>query len=286
MMKVFRRSRSTIGYAGGGLAMAVLAAAGLWAYFLAPASAPDQLEYIPKLAAIPAQTDGNRGLVGTAAAATPPASGSYDFTSETVGGEPSTFLAVVGNWLIGVDGDKKVLVVDGRKWKEGQPSAGLADKARAIYGERYAEFLDQVTAYAYYPYAVAKGIDDFRGGEVTMRFKAIDGRIDQGAGILFNLKPNGDYLTVRANALENNLVLWQFVRGKRSSVAWVRNTPTASRQWHELKLVVKGAHVETWLDGKLTLTHDLPAPVSGKVGVWSKVDSVVYFNDYTVKPVD
>ena len=53
------------------------------------------------------------------------------------------------------------------------------------------------------------GIDDFREGEISMRFKPLEGRIDQGAGILFNLKPNGDYLTVRANALENNLVLWQ-----------------------------------------------------------------------------
>ena len=59
--------------------------------------------------------------------------------------------------------------------------------------QRYAEFLDNVQAYAYFPYAVAKGIDDFRGGEISFRFKPVAGRIDQGAGILFNLKPNGDY---------------------------------------------------------------------------------------------
>ena len=140
----------------------------------------------------------------------------FDFSAETVGAEPTTFAAIVGNWVIVADGDKRVMAVDGRKWKEGQPSAGLADKARTIYGERYAEFLDSVQAYAYYPYAVAKGVDDFRNGDIAVRFKPIEGRIDQGAGILFNLKPNGDYLTVRANALENNLVLWQFVRGKRS----------------------------------------------------------------------
>ena len=60
-----------------------------------------------------------------------------------------------------------------------------------------------------------------------VRFEGISGRIDQGAGILFNLKPNGDYLTIRANPLENNLVLWKFEKGKRSSVKWIRNTPTA-----------------------------------------------------------
>jgi len=53
---------------------------------------------------------------------------------------------------------------------------------------------------------------------------------------LFNLKPNGDYLTVRANCLENNLVLWKFEKGKRSAVKWVRNTPTATNQWHDLKV--------------------------------------------------
>jgi hypothetical protein len=115
-----------------------------------------------------------------------------------------------------------------------------------------------------------------------VRFKPLEGRIDQGAGILFNLKPNGDYLTVRANALENNLVLWQFVRGNRSSVKWVRNTPTATRQWHDLKLIVRGKSIEAYLDGKPTLTHELAAPVSGKIGLWSKADSFVYFDNYTV----
>jgi hypothetical protein len=79
-------------------------------------------------------------------------------------------------------------------------------RARSI-GDRYAEFLDRVQAYAYFPYTVAKDVADFRNGEISVRFEGISGRIDQGAGILFNLKTNGDYLTVRANPLENNLVL-------------------------------------------------------------------------------
>ncbi|MGE5780876.1 MAG: hypothetical protein ACM30D_16440, partial [Hyphomicrobiales bacterium] len=133
-----------------------------------------------------------------------------DFSVETVGAEPKSFVSVVGVWRIESDGDNKVLVVDGRQWKEGQTAAGIADKARALYGDRYAEFLDRVQAYAYFPYVVAKDVTDFRDGKISVRFEGISGRIDQGAGILFNLKPNGDYLTVRANPLENNLVLWKF----------------------------------------------------------------------------
>src|SRR4030081_3765455 len=128
-----------------------------------------------------------------------------DFSTETVGAEPTSLVSVVGIWRIESEGGKKVLAVDGRQWKEGQSSAGIADKARALYGERYAEFLDRVQAYAYFPYTVAKDVQDFRNGEIAVRFEGISGRIDQGAGLLFNLKPNGDYLTVPANSLENNL---------------------------------------------------------------------------------
>ena len=210
----------------------------------------------------------------------------FDFSDETVGAEPKSFVSVVGVWRIEAEGNNKVLAVDGRQWKEGQTAAGVADKARALYGDRYAEFLDRVQAYAYFPYAVAKDVADFGNGEMSVRFEGISGRIDQGAGLLFNLKPNGDYLTIRANPLENNLVLWKFEKGKRSSVKWIRNTPTATRQWHDLKVRIAGAKVEGYLNGKLQLEHVLPEPVSGRVGLWSKADSHVYFDDFTVTPAD
>jgi hypothetical protein len=209
-----------------------------------------------------------------------------DLSNETIGAEPKSFLSVVGVWRIEAENGKNVLTVDGRQWKEGQSSAGLADKARALYGERYAEFLDRVQAYAYFPYAVFKDVQDFRNGEIIARFEGLSGRIDQGAGILFNLKPNGDYLTIRANCLENNLVLWKFEKGKRSSVKWVRNTPTATRQWHELKVRIAGTKVEGYLDGKLYLEHTLPEPVSGRIGLWSKADSHMYFADFAATPGD
>jgi hypothetical protein len=209
-----------------------------------------------------------------------------DFSKETVGAEPKSLVPVVGVWRIENEGGKNVLAVDGRQWKEGQSSAGIADKARALYGERYAEFLDRVQAYAYYPYSVAKDVQDFKNGEMTVRFEGLSGRIDQGAGILFNLQPNGDYLTVRANCLENNLVLWKFEKGKRSSVKWVRNTPTPSRQWHELKVRINGTKVEGYLDGKLYLEHTLPQAVSGRIGLWSKADSYMHLADFAVAQAD
>jgi hypothetical protein len=251
-----------------------------------PASAPDQLEYLSTAnqpatlefaatvyAGNPGSSEENASTTGTK---------TYDFSSETIGAQPRTFAPAVGNWIIGTDADNTVLVVDGRKWKQGTASAGLADKARALYGNRYAEFLDNVTAYAYYPFAVADGLENFSNGEITVRFKAIAGRIDQGAGILFDLKTNGDYYALRANPLENNLVLWRFKQGKRSSVNWVRNVNTPSRKWHTLRLTVEGTQIKGYVNGKQYLSEPLPAQVSGKVGLWTKADSVVYFDDFQV----
>src|SRR5215210_5635364 len=225
------------------------------------------------------------GLVGLMMPAVAQQTAAVDFSAETVGAEPKSFLSVVGVWRMEKEGEKTVLSVDGRQWKEGQSASRIADKARALYGERYAEFLDRVQAYAYYPYAVFKDVSDFKDGEISVRFEGLSGRIDQGAGILFNLKPNGDYLAIRANCLEENLVLWKFEKGKRSSVKWIRNTPTPSRQWHELKLrVLAGTKVEGYLDGKLYLEHTLPQPISGRVGLWSKADSRMYFDEFRVTP--
>jgi hypothetical protein len=78
-------------------------------------------------------------------------------------------------------------------------------------------------------------------------------------------------------------VLWTFNKGvrrfvKRGTEEWPLNT----RQWYTMKVVVKGTKVEGYLNDRLLLQHTLAEPVSGKVGVWSKTDSVSYFDEFTV----
>lgn len=58
-----------------------------------------------------------------------------------------------------------------------------------------------------------------------------------------------------------HLVLWKFEKGKRTSVKWVRNTPTATKQWHDLKNRINGTKLEGYLDGKLYLEDTLAQPV-------------------------
>ncbi len=207
-----------------------------------------------------------------------------DVAQEKVGAEPSHFVSVVGNWAVAADQGKNILMVDGRQWKRGQPAGGLADKARLIYGAKHEEFIDNVKAFAYFPYAVAQGVNDFQNGEISMRFKLMDGALDQCAGILFNLKNNGDYLTVRFNSKEDNLVLWTFKQGKRSFVKkGAEDMPLIMKEWYTMKIVVQGTKLEGYLNGKKLLDYTLAEPVTGKVGVWSKTDSVTYFDDFVVK---
>jgi len=207
-----------------------------------------------------------------------------DLSHEKVGRESAKFLPVVGNWSIVDDGGKKVLGVDGRQWLRGQPANSLAHTARAIYGSRHEEFIDNVKAFAYFPYAVAKDVNDFHDGEISIRFKLVAGQLDQCAGILFNLKSNGDYLTVRFNAKEDNVVLWTFNKGKRKFVKkGSENVPLQMNTWHTLQISVHGTNLQGSLDGKHLLDFTLAEPVSGRIGVWSKTDSVSYFDDYTVK---
>ena len=206
-----------------------------------------------------------------------------DLSQEKAGREPAKFLAVVGNWSIVEDDGRKVLAVDGRKWLRGQPAGGLAEKARAIYGSRNEEFIDNVKAWAYFPYAVAKDIPEFTDGEISIRFKIVAGQLDECAGILFNLKPNGDYLTVRFNGMEDNVVLWTFNKGTRKFVKrGSPNVPLAKNQWHTLQISVHGTNLQASLNGQHLLDFTLAEPVSGRVGVWSKTDSVSYFDDYAV----
>ncbi|MGE0886692.1 MAG: family 16 glycoside hydrolase [Blastocatellales bacterium] len=205
---------------------------------------------------------------------------------DKIGGESSKFLSIVGDWSVVDDGGKKVYAVDGRQWLRGNPSRGLAEKARAIYGSKHEEFIDNVKAFAYFPISVAREIDNFQNGEISVKFKMIAGQLDKCSGILFNVKPNGDYLAVRFNGKEDNLVLWTFNQGKRKFVKrGTENVPLELNKWYEIKIAVHGTQLEGYLNGQKLLDYTLAEPVSGKVGLWSKTDSVSYFDDFTVIPM-
>ncbi|MEO8621082.1 MAG: hypothetical protein ABI625_08445 [bacterium] len=222
-------------------------------------------------------------LTSLAAVAAAQAPKGITFERETPGREPKSFVPMVGSWVVTKEAGHNVLFIDGRVWKRGQPAGGLADKARALYGARNEEFIESIKAFAYFPIAVARDIDDFKDGEISVRFQMIGGSLDRCAGILFNVKPNGDYLAVRFNGTEDNLVLWTFNGGVRKFVKRAPETvPLELGTWHTIKIGVQGTQLKGYLDGKLLLEHTLAEPVAGKVGVWSKTDSMTEFDDFIV----
>lgn len=196
-----------------------------------------------------------------AQSAAPDANRHVAFANETVGREPKTFAPMVGSWVVAKDAGKKVLFIDGRVWKRGQAAGGLADKARELYGARNEEFIESVKAFAYYPIAVYKGIDNFENGDISVRFQMVGGTLDRCAGILFNVKPNGDYLTVRYNGTEDNVVLWTFNKGVRKFVKRAPDlVPLELGTWHTLKISVHGTLLQAYLDGKFMSDFTLTEP--------------------------
>jgi hypothetical protein len=210
----------------------------------------------------------------------------FNFNKEIFGADANGFSSFVGKWHIDKDKDNIVYAVDGRKWEKGLVSTGIVSKAKGLYGERYAEFLDNLEAYKYFPLTICKKIKNFTNGKMTVRFKGISGRIDQAAGIAFNIKQNGDYLVVRANPLENNLVLFKMERGRRKAVRWVRNARAITKKWYELKVVIKGKNIKGFLNDKLYIDYNWKENINGKIGLWSKADSYVFFDDFEINRLE
>ena len=119
--------------------------------------------------------------------------------------------------------------------------------------------------------------------EVSMKFKPIAGREDASGGIVFRFT-DGKYYVVRANALEDNLRLYSYDGGRRQLATASVKAP-ALGQWHTVRLVAVGDHMQAWLDGKLYLDHRDARFKSGRVGLWTKADSVTAFDDLHVRGV-
>jgi len=234
-----------------------------------------------------------------------------DLSKEVVGRPPATFEPIVGTWVVAQDGADKVIMVDGRPWvaSKDNPTKLLIESARRLYGTSNEELMDNAKQFAYFPVAVLRGLDNFTNGTITMKFKTVAGDADRASGILFNVKPNGDWLAVRYNDTENNVALWEFHNGMRRNMRFNRDKKFMLDRaaWHELKLTIDGADLKTWLDGDIAMEYTLgsmpgpgrnnappnpdliPAnnpvlrpPVAGKVGLWAKTDSTSYFKDYVV----
>ena len=176
----------------------------------------------------------------------------------------------------------------------GQGSQGnwnvVADAAAPSLPNVLAQLSDDATNYRF-PLAIVEKTN-YRNLVLTVRFKAISGKRDQGAGLVWRFRDANNYYIVRANALENNVVLYKVQDGKRISLA-PKGTPektygvktrVAGNTWNKLGVEVKGTQFTVSLNGqKLFQVEDNTFANAGKIGLWTKADSVIYFDDLTAE---
>jgi len=119
--------------------------------------------------------------------------------------------------------------------------------------------------------------------DVTMRFKPISGREDASGGIVFRFA-EGRYYLIRANALEDNFRFYYYDRS-RSMLSSARVRAPALGQWHTVRAVAVGDRVQGWLDGTLLLDYRDQRFKAGRVGLWTKADSITAFDQFSIRGI-
>ena len=135
-----------------------------------------------------------------------------------------------------------------------------------------------------FPLAVLDGFEA-KDVEVSVRFKPVAGKIDQAAGLIVRVQNADNYYIARANALENNVRLYKLVDGRRQQFAGV-DVPVPNGRWQTLTLRVKGETFAVALDGReLFQITDGTISGAGRVGVWTKADSLTHFDNLVVRRI-
>jgi hypothetical protein len=190
-----------------------------------------------------------------------------DFSADTAGQPPNGFvfghtakMGAPGQWIVQEEGGNKVLAqTDPDATRSRFPVAVLAD-------------------------VTAADVD------VSVRFRPISGRIDQAAGLVWRYQNEDNYYIVRANALENNVVLYKVEKGRRTDLpvkgegrTYGKKADVPRGQWSTLRVVAKGPLFEVYFnDSKLYDVEDTTFTQPGRVGLWTKADSVTQFDDLSV----
>jgi hypothetical protein len=190
-----------------------------------------------------------------------------DFNQDAVDQPPKGFefghtagVGKPGKWIVQADGTNNVLAqTDADSTRSRFPVAVMAD-------------------------VTAADVD------LSVRFKPISGRVDQAAGLVWRYQNQDNYYIVRANALEDNVVLYKVEGGKRTDLplkgegrTYGKKSEVPLGQWSTLRIVASGRLFEVYLNGtKLYEVEDATFAQPGKVGVWTKADSITQFDDLSV----
>lgn len=167
--------------------------------------------------------------------------------------------AIVGHWDVVREAGEDVVIADATKWKT-EPAA------------------------VPFPVAAVRGVENFSEGELSVRFKLVGGESDQIAGLVFGMTPGAKrYYYVRYNTKDGNIALWEFEGDRKRIVEGSDHLQLPLNEWHEIRVAVRGTTVTGSVNGRLHLEHTLPRPVSGRVGFYTKRDSITAFKNFSLK---
>lgn len=209
-------------------------------------------------------------VLSAALAAQTPARRVIDFESDKAGQPPASFsFALTGS---------------------GRPGVWVVRKDDAVpdRGNVLAQTDADRTSFRF-PVAVFNDVTA-RDVDISVRFRPISGRVDQAAGLMWRYQDANNYYIVRANALEGNVVLYKVENGKRTDLplkgsgrTYGKKAAVPKNAWSQLGVTVRGSLFTVSLNGQgLYEVEDATFTAAGKVGVWTKADSVTYFDDFTV----
>ena len=126
-----------------------------------------------------------------------------------------------------------------------------------------------------------KNDTNIKDGFVEVKFKPVAGKEDQAGGVIWRAKDSDNYYIARANALEGNVTIYHTIKGKRTEKKRA-NMKVTSYQWHTLRVNFQDNRFTVTFDGKKAIEWDDETfKDAGKVGVWTKADSVTLFDDFT-----
>lgn len=153
---------------------------------------------------------------------------------------------------------------------------------RAEGGSKVLAQLDADATSFRFPLAIADQ-PALRDVRVAVRCQAISGKVDQACGLVARYRDENNYFVTRANALEGNIRLYTVKAGKREQIA-DHDGPVTANAWHELRFELRGDRLQVFWNGAQVIDHrDATFPDGGRVGLWTKADSVTYFDDFSAE---
>jgi hypothetical protein len=133
-----------------------------------------------------------------------------------------------------------------------------------------------------FPVAVLKE-GSYKDVALSVRARPLSGEVDQGFGLVWRYRDANTYYITRCNALEDNCRIYHVVSGNRRQFGG-QNIKVTKNTWHTLKLDTAGNHFLVTYDGnKVFDGTDDTFKEAGKVGLWTKADSVIEFDDFTIE---